>query len=42
MMPLFASVLASLLDPLLLRWHARWTRHAVMMRLRSLRLGSKR
>lgn len=26
-------------DPLLLRWHARWTRHVVVMRLRKLRRG---
>jgi len=42
MLPLFGPVMISLQDPLLLRWHARWTRHMVMQRLRHLRLASQR
>lgn len=42
MLPLFGPVLVSLQDPLLLRWHAFWTRHVVVTRLRALRAGSKR
>ncbi len=38
MLPLFGLVQ----DPLLLRWHARWTRHMLMTRLRHLRLASQR
>jgi len=42
MLPLFGPVLVSLQDPLLLRWHARWTGVMLMRRLRAVRMASRR
>lgn len=39
---LLGSLLVSLQDPLLLRWHARWTAHVAAQQLRNLRLVSSR
>lgn len=35
-------LLGLLQDPLLLRWHARWTAHMAAQRLHKLRLASRR
>ena len=38
MLPIFGL----LQDPMLLRWHARWTGNMVMRRLRAVRMASAR
>jgi hypothetical protein len=42
MLPLIGLMQQTLQDPLLLRWHARWTRHILVTRLRTLRRVSAR